>query len=309
VGGLTKVAARFAWNRLTLAGLLVFGLLVLETVLEVLLVGWEPDRNPAFAPNLSAILQGPSAAHPLGTDVVGRDAIASVLLGTSQSMLLALAVLALATAIGALVLVIGAVVAGKRYAAVTRVFAVVSTPVIIVMLIVVVGIVDPQPPFPPLLNIFGLVIQEWAQPSSWSNDLTNGAPLLITLFLVGEVARFGYLLFRSLRPAQAHPAVSSPTPGRIPVLSVLGPAAVTGLWIAGDAVLVQNVLSFYGIGAQMPVFPLSGLIADAENVRSTNPLLFFVPLILLVLMVLSLNVVGLGLHSALRELPRQRSAR
>jgi ABC-type dipeptide/oligopeptide/nickel transport system permease subunit len=43
------------------------------------------------------------------------------------------------------------------------------------------------------------------------------------------------------------------------------------------------------------------MIVDATEVRFTLPLLFFVPLALLLLMVLSVNVVGFGLRNALRE--------
>jgi peptide/nickel transport system permease protein len=307
--GLTKVAARFARNRLALAGLIVLGLFVLVTILEPVLVRGTSTHDPANDPNLSAILQGPSAAHPLGTDEIGRDELARVLQGVQTSMLFALVNLALATVIGAVVLAIGAMVAGKRYSTLARVFEVVSTPVLIFVLIAGAGIlVQEPPPQLPLLTIFGVAIREWATPSNWGNDLTNAA-LLLSLFLVGEVVRFGYLLFRSLRSGQARAAVSSLTPGKVPVLLILGPAVVTGLWIAGDAILDQNVLAFYGIGTFPPRDPLSLMIGDASNLRSTSPQLFFAPLILLLLMVLSLNVVGFGLRSALRGLADQHSAR
>jgi peptide/nickel transport system permease protein len=276
--------------------------------LELVLIGETANNNPAIFENLSATLQGPSAAHPLGTDELGRDELAHLQLGTRMSMLVALIILALATALGAAVLALGAAVASKRYAAVAHVFAVVSTPLLIVVLIAGTSMVDPQPPLPSRLNTFGLVIQEWAQPSAWGNDLTSAA-LLITLFLVGEVGRFGYLMFRSL-PAKPRAAVSSLTPGKMPALTtMLGPAVVTGLWIAGDAVLVQNILAFYGIGDTPPFDPLSFMVSDGAGLQSTNPLLFFVPLVLVLLMVLSINVAGFGLRSALCDVPDQRSAR
>ena len=216
--------------------------------------------------------------------------------------------LLLATVMGAALLALGAVAAGASFATVARIFAVVSTPLLIVVLLTGTGIVTQQP----LLSTYGQLMREMARPSAWGSDLTDGA-LLITLFLVGEVARFGYLLFRSLRsahPAQpAQPAhVAASAPGRAPgtrpvlaaVLAVLGPAAVTGLWIAGDAILVQSILVLYGIGDQPPLEPLSFLVADGATVRDVAPLLYFVPLALLLLFVLSVNVVGFGLWSALR---------
>jgi len=82
---------------------------------------------------------------------------------------------------------------------------------------------------------------------------------------------------------------------------------VTGMWIAGDAVLVQSLLVLYGFGAQPPLEPLSDLIADGATVRDVAPLLFFVPLALLLLFVLSVNVVGFGLWTALRGGTQSRS--
>jgi peptide/nickel transport system permease protein len=313
--GLRVVANRFARNRLALAGLMVFGLLVLVAVLAVLAplqVGGTANDNPAFHTNIVAALQGPSAAHPLGTDDVGRDELALILLGTRLSVQLALGTLLLATGLGAAVLALGAVVAGARFATVAHVFAVVSTPLLIVVLLAGTGIVTQQP----LLITFGLLMRAWVQPRWWGRDLTDFPALLITLFLAGEVARFSYLLFRSLRPAQpaqpAHAAASaagrasSIRPALAAVLPVLGPAAVTGLWIAGDAVLVQSILVLYGIGDQPPLEPLSFLVADGATVRDVAPLLFFVPLALMLLFVLSVNVVGFGLRSALRGVTQPR---
>lgn len=298
--GLRVIAKEFARNRLALAGLIVLGLLVLVAALAPLLVGGTND-NPAVGLNLLTVLQGPSGAHPLGTDDLGRDELALVLLGTRLSVLLALVTLALTIAIGAAVLAIGAVAAGPRFSSLARVFDVVSTPLLICVLLAGTGIVTQQP----LLATFGRVIFDWAQPSAWGSDLFGGAPLLFTLFLVGEVIRFVYLLSRSPRSAQA--ATSRPTSGTVSVLpGIRGPAAVTGLWIAGGAVLVQSTLSFYGIGAQPPILPLSGMVSEGANYQSMQPLLFLVPLALVFLIVLSLNVVGFGLRSALNESTKPR---
>src|SRR5258707_11263456 len=150
------VAQRFARNRLALAGLSVFGLLVLVAVLAPLLVGGTANDNPAFHTNILATLQGPSAAHPLGTDAVGRDALALILLGTRLSVQLALVTLLLATGLGAVVLALGAVAAGARFATVARIFALASTPLLIVVLLTGTGIVTQQP----LLSTYGQLMRE-----------------------------------------------------------------------------------------------------------------------------------------------------
>ncbi|WP_246212211.1 dipeptide/oligopeptide/nickel ABC transporter permease/ATP-binding protein [Streptomyces abyssomicinicus] len=57
----------------------------------------------ADRPDPSAVLQGPSAAHPFGTDGLGRDLLARVLAATRPSLLLALAAVLLGAGSGILV--------------------------------------------------------------------------------------------------------------------------------------------------------------------------------------------------------------
>ncbi|GJF31185.1 peptide ABC transporter ATP-binding protein [Kitasatospora sp. NE20-6] len=62
-----------------------------------LLCGAAADR-----PDLSAVLQGPSAAHPFGTDNLGRDLLARVLTATGPSLVPALTAVLLGAAAGVL---------------------------------------------------------------------------------------------------------------------------------------------------------------------------------------------------------------
>ncbi|WP_245205214.1 dipeptide/oligopeptide/nickel ABC transporter permease/ATP-binding protein [Kitasatospora sp. RG8] len=71
--------------------------LVLLALAAPLLWGAAADR-----PDPSAVLQGPSAAHPFGTDNLGRDVLARVLTATRPSLLPALAATLLAATAGVL---------------------------------------------------------------------------------------------------------------------------------------------------------------------------------------------------------------
>ncbi|MEU6238121.1 peptide ABC transporter ATP-binding protein, partial [Kitasatospora sp. NPDC047058] len=69
--------------------------LVLLALAGPLLWGAAADR-----PDPSAVLEGPSAAHPFGTDNLGRDVLARVLTATRPSLLLALSAVLLGAAAG-----------------------------------------------------------------------------------------------------------------------------------------------------------------------------------------------------------------
>ncbi|MFJ7280915.1 dipeptide/oligopeptide/nickel ABC transporter permease/ATP-binding protein [Kitasatospora sp. NPDC098663] len=70
---------------------------MLATLIVLALAGPPVWGAAADLPDPAAVLQGPSTAHPFGTDNLGRDLLARVLTATRPSLLLALA----ATAIGA----------------------------------------------------------------------------------------------------------------------------------------------------------------------------------------------------------------
>lgn len=74
------------------AGLLILVLLV--ALLAPLLAPWDPAAltGPSLGP--------PSAAHPLGTDAIGRDLLSAIIYGARTSLLIAVSVGALTLAIG-----------------------------------------------------------------------------------------------------------------------------------------------------------------------------------------------------------------
>lgn len=82
-------------NRLAALG---FFIVVAVSVLA-LLAPWLPTHD-AFDMNLAERLSGPSASHPLGTDIYGRDILTRIILGASIAMRVAGAAVAVAFIIG-----------------------------------------------------------------------------------------------------------------------------------------------------------------------------------------------------------------
>ncbi|PJN21475.1 peptide ABC transporter ATP-binding protein [Kitasatospora sp. CB02891] len=86
---------------------------LLASLAVIALVGplvWGPSAD---RPDLTAVLQGPSGAHPLGTDNLGRDLLARILTAARLSLLLALAATLLGAGAGIL-LGASTAVAGPR---------------------------------------------------------------------------------------------------------------------------------------------------------------------------------------------------
>ena len=99
---------RFARNRLAVAGLVVFLLLVLSALLA-------PRVSP-YDPNLQdwkVRLQPPSAAHPFGTDEFGRDLLSRTLYGGRVSLVAGVVPVLLGATAGTLVGLVAGYMGGR----------------------------------------------------------------------------------------------------------------------------------------------------------------------------------------------------
>ena len=105
VVGLQKAAERtgpkhprllaFTRHRLAVFGAVVIGLLVLIAIFAPLIATHDPNEIDLFATS-----QGPSSAHWLGTDDIGRDVFSRVVYGTRVSLSVGLVAVTIYTLIG-----------------------------------------------------------------------------------------------------------------------------------------------------------------------------------------------------------------
>jgi len=191
-------------------------------------VVWHAD--PFFLPPLGE-LAGPSAAHPLGTDVLGRDELARLMEGGAETMRVAIPAAALAFVLG----VAYGLVAGLGPAWLDRILmrlldAVLALPSLVV-LISLSALVTLNAAT--LVLLIGLV--------AWPSlaRLVRGE----TLSLRGRdfVLASGQLGAGSWHVARFH---ALPVMGRLLV--------VNATFLLGDAILGLSALSFLGLGVQPP---------------------------------------------------------
>jgi ABC-type dipeptide/oligopeptide/nickel transport system permease subunit len=92
------------WNRMRRVflgrPLVVFGLVII--VIFILIAIFAPFLAPydPYEPDLSAALSGPTSAHWLGTDPLGRDTLSRILYGTRTSLMIGVVVVVIASAVG-----------------------------------------------------------------------------------------------------------------------------------------------------------------------------------------------------------------
>ena len=94
--GETRLALRrFARRRMALAGTLFLALLILGALAAPIVSPYDPLRQ-----DLARMLTGPSPAHLLGTDDLGRDVLTRLLYGARLSLGAACLAVAIATVAG-----------------------------------------------------------------------------------------------------------------------------------------------------------------------------------------------------------------
>jgi peptide/nickel transport system permease protein len=275
---------RFRKHRLARLGLVVYLFLIALVIAGPLL--WHVSVSDIdFAASNVAV----SPAHPMGTDDLGRDTFARVLLGGRVSIAVGLAAMIVAISIGTLVGALSGFFLGFTDLALMRLTEVfLSIPQLPVLLLVTYLFrpifVDA---FGPELGVFVMIV-----------SVIGGLNWMATARLV----RAGFLALRDREFVEAARVLGVGS-GRIIFKHILpntlSPIIVAATLSVGASMIAEATLSFLGLGFP-PDFPTWGrLLNDAQNYLEINPSMAIFPGIMIFLAVLSINFVGDGLRDAL----------
>jgi peptide/nickel transport system permease protein len=269
---------RPAWRRaLTtgpgLVGLVVFGLIVLAGVLGPVLAPYDP-----LAQLPHANLLRPSWSHPLGTDQVNRDVLSRTLYGIRIDLVVVFVSVPIGAVLGTLAALLGTTV-GAVDVGLQRLFDVVLA-------------------FPTLILAIGLTAV--AGPGT-GTVIAVVATVETPIF--ARVLRSAILKVRSLPYVEAAETIGA---GRWWVLRrhVLPNAAEPlGVQLGISlslAVFVESAMSFLGIGVRPPQPSLGSLISDGIGYVDSNLAFVVGPLVVIVALVLSLQLLARALTQARR---------
>ncbi|GAC1568798.1 MAG: ABC transporter permease [Ktedonobacteraceae bacterium] len=272
---------RFMRNRTAVMGLGFLILLVLFCYLGPTVTGHN-QPNLIHPIPLNAVLNGglrPTLQFPFGSDDVGHDWLARAMAGGQISLLVGLTSMLIAILLG---IGIGSV-AGFFGGAIdnllmrfTDVFL--SVPLYLLLFVLSATFTDGSPK-----SIIILIASlSWM----YTARLVRGEFLalkereyVLAARTVG--ARNFHLMFRHILPNAA------------------GPIIVSATLLVGNNIIIESVLSFFGFGIQPPTASWGNMINLGDNLFDVNPLLVFIPGMLIFLTVISFNLVGDGLRDAL----------
>jgi peptide/nickel transport system permease protein len=240
------------------------------------------------AVNLLERHAGPSLAHPLGTDELGRDLLLRLLEGGQISLFVGIAGALTAAAIGTAIGLFAGWRGGLWDAALMRVTdAVISLPVL--PLLIVLAAVD----------LAKLGIEAAGDTSLWRIVVITA---LFGWTTVARLVRGATLAVKAQEFVRAATALGA-SGARIVLVHVLpnvaSPIVVATTLSVGHIVLLESVLSFLGLGIQPPVASWGNMLTGAQETVSTAPALAIWPGLLIFITVIAFNFLGDGLQDAL----------
>jgi peptide/nickel transport system permease protein len=274
---------QFTRHRLAMAGLTVLTVLVLGTLLGPFIY-----QTPINVIDFKVSIEGPSAAHPFGTDDLGRDILARALWGGRVSIAVGLTAVLLAitlgTSIGAFAGYFGKL--DNPLMRLTDLFL--SLPVLPLLLVTIFLFREPlRNALGPEVGIFIMIVTVIG--------ILNWMP-------VARLVRAQFLSLKQKEFVEAARATGAPDSRiiwRHILPNVLSPVLVAATIGVGGAILTESTLSFLGLGFPPDVPTWGRLLYDAQNYIEYAPHWVFFPGFLIFLTVLSINYIGDGLRDAL----------
>ncbi|CAH2405265.1 ABC transporter permease [Mesorhizobium escarrei] len=270
----SRTVRRFTSHHLALLGVAMITFLTLACVFGPHLLPYDSlyiDLRARFSPPLTGY-------HYLGTDPLGRDVAARLLMAGRTSLLVAFFAMLLSTLIGTLVGVIAGYRGGWIGAALMRtVDGFLSFPSIFLLLALAAAL----KPSPAMVTVIVAV-------TSWM-----------------EVARIVEAEVRSLREREFVLA------GRMLGLSgahimfreilpnAMGPIIVAATLTVAHAILLEAYISFLGYGIQPPLPSWGNMLEGAQQYLDSAPWLAIIPGAAITMAVTSFNFIGDGLRDAL----------
>jgi peptide/nickel transport system permease protein len=277
-----------AWRRLkhqpaTLTAIVVLATLVFVALAAPLVAPYAPE-----ATDFGAALSGPTAAHPLGTDDLGRDLLSQLIYGARTALVVAGGSVLVAMLVGVPVgLVLG--YKGGWYDRIgSRALDISDALPGLMIGFVVIAVLGRG--MPVLILAIGLIFSMNFARLTRAITLTERKKLYVESALVSGM-RSHHVLFGQVLP------------------NLVGPLVVQAAVFLGAAIKVEAALSFLGLGLGDDQPSWGGMLGVATEHQADHPFMAIPPGIAIVITVLALNMLGDGINDALsgRRKPYRRT--
>lgn len=268
------VLKRLMENRVAIAGLVIFVLLIVIAVIAPLIAPYdveEMDFTRKFAT--------PSLAHPFGCDEMGYDIFSRILVGTRYSLAIGLGAVAMSLVFGLVLGSISGFCGGKVDNVVMRLLDIFSSIPGMLMSIIISAVLG--------TGLFNCVL----------------AISISSMPQYVRILRASIMGIRNMDYLEAASSLYNCSKLRIIVRHVL-PNALSSLIVTATmgvagSILMAAGLSYVGLGVQPPTPEWGAMLSGARNYLRDHPHMVIFPGLVIATTVLSLNMLGDGLRDAL----------
>jgi peptide/nickel transport system permease protein len=252
---------------------LVGGVLLLGVLAMALSAGWLFPGDPLDMVAEPFLRPGADRAHPLGTDMMGRDLLAGVFHGSRVSLAIAAASTAIALLLGVSGGLLAGFYGGRVDTVVTRITEFFQTVPSFLFALAIVAVLQPSvahialaiaiTSWPPLARLVRAEVLK----------LRHGEMVQASIALGASDAR---LILQEILP------------------NVLTPVLVSTSLMVASAILTESSLAFLGLG-DPNIISWGNMVGAGREVLRTDGFVATLPGVAIVVTVLALNLLGDGL--------------
>jgi peptide/nickel transport system permease protein len=272
-----------AWRRFTryrpgVAGAILILLLILIAIFAPIISPYDP-----YAFETRRLGEGPSWAHPLGFDYIGRDVLSRTIYGTRVALEVGILSTLISITIGVAIGATSGFFGGWVDSVLSRVVDTLMAFPLLVLLVTLSAVFTPS--LKTVIIVIGVTV--------WST--------------YARVVRADVLSLRErdfVLAARAAGATNSRIIYRHVVPNVLGPVIVVATLGIGGIIILEAALSFLGLGVRPPTASWGGDLSKAREFIVRFPHTCIAPGVMITITVLAFNLLGDGLRDALD--PRQK---
>ena len=264
---------RFRKDPLGLAGLFI---ILIMTLMAVFVPMVSPYTYSGM--DLLSMNQGPSLAHPCGTDQMGRDLFIRIMYGARISLTIGIVAAAINFLIGVLYGGLSGYLGGRADMVMMRIVDILSSLPSLLYIVLIMLIFGS--------NVGSVILALCF--TSWIGTARVVRSEVMSLkyseyVLAGRLAGAStwHLLIQHLIP------------------NAMGPIIVSTAFLIPGAIFSEAFLSFLGIGIQAPHASWGSLANDAIPMMLSAPYQIFFPVLAICITMLSFNFIGDGLRDAL----------
>lgn len=270
-----EVWRRLKRNKMAVLGLIILIILVLLAVFADVIANYD---NVVIKQNLAHRLQGPSAAHWLGTDEFGRDIFARLVHGTRVSLQVGIVAVGISIVIGGILGAVAGYYGGKLDNTIMRIMDIFLAVPSILLAIAIVSALGPS-----IINLM-LAISISSVPS------------------YARIVRASVFSIRDQEFIEAAKAIGASNTRiifRHIIPNSLAPVIVQATLGVASAILSTAGLSFIGLGIQPPAPEWGSMLSGGRQYLRYAWWVTTFPGVAIMITILSLNLLGDGLRDAL----------